>query len=201
MRLHCPPSSARQAAVAGLLIATAAGLVVVDHAEQLPREVHAAKVTIDRPTGQRVVDGVPFTGVAVSDHPNGRRASAEPFIDGRRDGTLRRWYPDGKIAFVSEYQGGRREGQTQSWWRNGNRRSTTTYVHDKPDGIAMTWYRGGEKFKKFQFTDGRPTGLQQGWRRNGKLFSNFEYRNGRTYGLKNSNLCVELEDENLVVRN
>jgi hypothetical protein len=48
---------------------------------------------------------------------------------------------------------------------------------------------------------GQPVGLQQGWRKNGKLYTNFEYRNGRAYGLRNANLCVELEDENLVVQN
>ncbi len=66
-----------------------------------------------------------------------------------------------------------------------------------PEGVAWSWYSSGEKFKRYNYSKGAPVGLQQGWRRNGKLFSNFEYKNGRAYGLRNSNLCVELEDEQI----
>lgn len=158
-------------------------------------------VTIDRATGLRMVDGKPFTGLAVSTFTNGNPASEERFENGRRHGTLRRWFQEGGLAFESRYEAGRREGVTTSWWRNGNLRTRTTYVNDRPDGVAWSWYRNGMKFKRFQYVGGRPTGLQQGWRQNGKLFSNFEYRNGRTYGLRNSNLCVELEDEQFVASN
>lgn len=74
-------------------------------------------------------------------------------------------------------------------------RSRTVYVEDQPDGVVWYWYSTGQKFQRAQYDRGKPIGLQKGWRRNGKLFSNFEYRNGRVYGLRNSNLCVELENE------
>lgn len=163
--------------------------------------VTTAELTVDRATGLRMVDGKPFTGVAISTFTNGNPASEERFESGRRQGALRRWFQEGGLAFESYYEVGRREGVTTSWWRNGNLRTRTTYVNDRPDGVAWSWYRDGMKFKRFQYSNGRPTGLQQGWRKNGKLFSNFEYRNGRTYGLRNSNLCLELEDEQFVASN
>jgi antitoxin component YwqK of YwqJK toxin-antitoxin module len=51
------------------------------------------------------------------------------------------------------------------------------------------------------YVDGQEVGLQQAWRRNGKLFSNYEYINGRVFGLKRSNMCVELENEEVVESN
>lgn len=156
-------------------------------------------IKINPSTGNREHQGAPFSGLAVVHFEDGRLASEQSFTSGRRDGQLRKWFSSGQLAFESHYRLGRREGLTQSWWRNGNRRSTTQYLNDKPDGENWRWYQTGEKFKRLSYAAGIPVGLQQGWRRNGKLFSNFEYRNGRTYGLRNSNLCVELDDEEISI--
>ena len=159
--------------------------------------VDASNVSIDRATGRRLYEGQPFTGEARAYHGDGSLAKVEQFVEGRRSGYLKVWFPNGQTAFESAYIDGRRQGQTTSWWSNGNKRSETYFVDDQPDGIAWSWYRTGEKYKRYSYAAGVPVGLQQGWRQNGKLFSNFEYRNGRAYGLRNSNLCVELEDEEL----
>lgn len=161
--------------------------------------IDKAELSINATTGERMHAGQPFTGVALRYFSNGQRESEESFLHGRRNGSLRRWFDNGQLAFESSYMSGRREGITTSWWGNGNLRSQTTYVDDRTHGIAWSWYRGGEKFKRYSFAAGQPVGLQQAWRLNGKLFSNFEYRNGRTYGLRNSNLCVDLDDETINV--
>lgn len=158
----------------------------------------AQRLSIDAKSGLRVIDGWPFTGVAIQQSANGVTVSEERYERGRRHGVLRRWFDNGRLAFASEYRHGRREGETIGWWRNGTVRSFATYKDDRPDGIALQWYRGGERFKQLNYDNGRPAGLQRGWRVNGKLFSNFEYREGRTYGLRNANLCVGLSDEELV---
>jgi antitoxin component YwqK of YwqJK toxin-antitoxin module len=158
-----------------------------------------SEVTIDVHTGLRMYRGRSFTGEARKYSANGTLARAEQFTDGRRHGFLRLWFADGTIGFDSNYQAGRREGTTISWWDNGNMRSRTQFVDDRPDGVAWSWYRSGEVFKRYNYEAGQPVGIQQGWRKNGKLFSNFEYRNGRAYGLRNSNLCVELDDELLAI--
>tara|TARA_R110002049_G_scaffold25557_7_gene89668 strand:+ start:1577 stop:2146 length:570 start_codon:yes stop_codon:yes gene_type:complete len=157
------------------------------------------ELRIDPSSGDRIYNGLPFTGLAVQRRGDGQLASEEPFKNGRRHGLLRRWFDNGELAFESAYERGRRDGMTRSWWRNGNIRSKTMYVEDKANGIAWRWYRDGEKFKRYSFSAGVPSGIQQAWRRNGKLFSNFEYRNGRAYGLRNANLCVELENETVAI--
>lgn len=162
-----------------------------------PVIVDLSEISIDRTTGNRMYLGKPFNGEARRYHANGTLVRAEQFANGRRNGYFLMWFPTGVNAFESVYLAGRREGTTTSWWVNGQMRSQTQFVNDKPEGIAWSWYDSGQRYKRYNYAAGQPVGLQQGWRRNGKLFSNFEYRNGRAYGLRNSNLCVELEDEKI----
>ncbi len=156
-------------------------------------------IAIDRTTGNRTHNGLPFTGIAFQFYPAGQLAATEAFQNGRRHGELKKWFANGRMAFSSNYEFGRREGITQSWWENGNKRSQTLYINDQPDGGAWRWYRGGEIFKAHNYAAGVPVGLQRAWRVNGKLYSNFEIRNGRAYGLRNSNMCVELDNEEISI--
>ncbi len=160
-------------------------------------QIELSEIVVDRATGNRTHNGAPFSGIAFQLHPNGQPKAQEEFLKGRRHGTLKKWFANGRMAFSSSYKSGRREGVTESWWSNGNKRSKTQYVNDRPDGEAWRWYRGGEDFKKYNYVAGVPVGLQRAWRLNGKLFSNFEIRNGRAYGLRNSNMCVELDNEEM----
>lgn len=161
--------------------------------------VDKSDISISKKNGDRHFQGQLFNGEAVSYFNNGVRATSEIFKNGKREGTLKRWFINGNLGFESNYKAGHREGVTKSWWSNGNKRSETFYVNNKAEGVSWKWYRTGEKFKKFNYVAGRPDGIQQGWRINGKLFTNFEYKNGRTYGLKKSNMCVGLKDEEILL--
>jgi len=181
--------------VSTLSVMTAVGFAALAFSSSKPRIVDLTEISIDKTTGLRMYEGQPYSGEARLYLVDGTLTRAEQFKEGRRHGFLRMWFPDGSPSFDSSYEAGKRDGTTISWWDNGNLRSRTHYVGDQPDGVAWSWYRTGEKFKRYHYEAGQPVGIQQGWRRNGKLFSNFEYRGGRAYGLRNSNLCVELEDE------
>lgn len=183
----------------GLTILLSINLVAAERIQKVPvaGSVDATRIIIDRKTGDRTLDGQPFTGTALTHFPNGAIARSEQFANGRRDGLLRMWFANGTLAFESRYREGRRAGSTTSWWSNGIKRSETYYADDKPDGIVWHWYRNGAQFKRHSYAAGVPVGLQKAWRKNGKLYSNFEYRNGRTYGLRNANLCMELNDEEI----
>ena len=157
--------------------------------------VPADQLTLDPDSGLRIYRNRAFTGIAQTKDASDRVVAIEQFYEGRRHGFVRRWFADGSLAYQSSYKHGLRHGTAQSWWSNGGRRSHTEYKNDQAHGVALRWYKTGELYKRENYVAGRPEGLQQAWRRNGKLFSNFEYRNGRAYGLRNSNLCVELEDE------
>lgn len=161
---------------------------------QGPLKVDKSEISINK-QGQRVYQNQPFTGEMLSYHASGALASADQFVNGRRQGYAKKWFADGVLGYESYYVSGVREGTTRSWWFNGNLRSETNFVEGKSEGIAWRWYRSGAKFKRFNTEAGKPVGLQQAWRKNGTLYSNFEYKNGRIYGLRKANNCVGLEDE------
>jgi antitoxin component YwqK of YwqJK toxin-antitoxin module len=161
---------------------------------QGPLIVDKSEISINK-KGQRVYQNQPFTGEMVSYHAAGKLATADQFINGRRQGYAKKWFEDGVLGFESHYVSGFREGTTRSWWFNGNARSETFFVKGKSEGVGWHWYRSGAKFKRYNTLAGKPVGLQQAWRKNGTLFSNFEYKNGRIYGLRKANNCVGLENE------
>lgn len=160
--------------------------------------VDLTELSISKVTGNRVLDGHDFTGLAREYNDTGTVIREEQFVSGRRHGYLKMWFGNEQPAFQGRYVNGRREGLTKSWWSNGRLRSRIEYVDDNPHGVALSWYISGERYQRFQYDHGVPIGLQQAWRKSGKLFSNFEYRDGRAFGLRNSNLCVELNDEQVV---
>lgn len=160
--------------------------------------VASQHISISPTTGLRMYQNSPFTGDAVTFYPNGQMAKLAHFEQGLRDGFLRQWFENGTLAFDSHYVFGVLEGITRSWWSNGNMRSESVYHQGKVNGASLQWYATGERFKKMNYVDGVEAGLQQAWRRNGKLFSNYQYINGRVFGLKRSNMCVGLENEEVV---
>ena len=181
-------------AVCSLLAVTAVIAAALWFQSQGPLTVHKSEISINQ-KGQRVYQGHAFSGEMLSYHASGALASADQFVNGRRQGYAKKWFADGVLGYESHYVSGVRQGTTRSWWFNGNLRSETNFVDGKSEGVAWRWYRSGAKYKRFNTKAGTPVGLQQAWRKNGTLFSNFEYKNGRIYGLRKANNCVGLEDE------
>lgn len=177
-----------------VMTSLAAIFASVWHQLQQPLVVVKSEISLSL-SGERLYKSKPFTGEAVTYHANGQLATADQFLDGRREGYAKKWFADGLLGYESNYHAGTRRGTTRSWWYNSNLRSETFFVDGQAEGIGWHWYRSGVKFKRFNYAAGKPVGIQQAWRRNGKLFSNFEYKNGRIYGLRKSNTCVGLEDE------
>ncbi len=164
--------------------------------DSTPIVIDKAATTLAREQGVRVYRGKPFTGKIVTRHPSGQIATSENYINGKRNGALKKWFDNGVLGFESYYSRGKLHGLTKSWWPNGNQRSKLIYKDGVVHGTSLHWYKSGERFKQMHYVNGSPEGIQQAWRPNGKLYSNYEYKNGRVFGLKKSNLCFGLEDEN-----
>lgn len=140
-----------------------------------------------------------FSGSSESFHPNGQTRAKTAFLNGKKHGSLSKWFENGIKSFESNYITGRLDGKTTSWWRNGNVRSVSNFENGIAHGIQEQWYFSGAKFKRIQLNQGKEEGLQQSWRENGKLYNNYEAKNGRIFGLKRSQLCYELEDEEIQI--
>ncbi len=159
------------------------------------RTVDAVQLTVSD-DGVRLLEGSPFTGIAITYAQTASNARAlierTPYVDGRRHGLKIRWYPDGSLLARLDYANGRLHGIADSFWENGNRRTWTEYTAGRMHGTSTHWYREGMLFKRRHLTEGREAGLQQAWRRNGKLYANYEAKNGRNYGLNKAELCFQV---------
>jgi hypothetical protein len=163
---------------------------------QKPLVVEDAEVSISL-SGERIYQGKPLTGEAVTFHANGQLATSDQFVEGRRNGYARSWFENGVMGYEAHYYAELKDGISRTWWSNGTQRSEVVFADGLQEGEGWYWYRSGAKFKKSNHLAGQPVGIQQAWRENGELFSNFEYKNGRIFGLRKSNTCVGLEDEQI----
>lgn len=145
-----------------------------------------------------LLDGEPFTGIAVTCYPEGDYAEQIAYLNGKRNGFLKRWYPNGLLSQVTWYTDNKRDGKSLSWWGNGLRKSVAEFRSDTLHGTVRQWYKNGRLFKMLRYENGNASGLQQAWRENGVLYANYEIINGRSYGLRKSNLCFQLQEEEIV---
>jgi len=147
--------------------------------------------------GWAYYQGQPFTGIAIEKNEEGVMTSSNSYNRGRKHGLSQKWFGSGQLSFEANYFNGRKDGTAKSWWSNGQLRSETKFINGTAHGIQTQWYRSGAKFKEQQLAAGKEAGLQRAWRENGKLYSNYIAKDGRIFGLKRSNLCYELENENI----
>ena len=74
---------------------------------------------------------VPFTGIAISHHPNGRVNQRTQFRSGRKHGRESFWHPNGRLRFQGTYANGILEGPATHWHDNGQKKRevVTTGLH------------------------------------------------------------------------
>ncbi len=96
----------------------------------------------------------PFTGRAVSSHPNKKRAIEKHFENGRADGSHREWRADGTRAIEAHFKNGQWHGR---------------YVNYHPDGQPQL---------ELHYADGRKHGRHREWHANGLLLYTRTWKNG-----------------------
>ena len=62
--------------------------------------------------------------------PNGKTRSEANYVDGKLEGTLRRWGRSGKLELVASYRLGQRHGEYVEYFENGNAALRGTFVDD-----------------------------------------------------------------------
>ena len=99
--------------------------------------------------------------------------------------------------FKTNYHEGKINGEKKSWSPDSIHVliSHLNYVNGKPHGEQKKYYPTGELFKILNLNMGKEEGMQQAFRKNGALYANYEAREGRIFGLKKSQLCYQLDDE------
>ena len=121
---------------------------------------------------------------------------------GEKDGILEAFYLNGQLKYLEHYRNNKLHGEVKRWTlENGYQlQAQLKYQDGKLHGEQKKWFPTGELHKLMHMKEGKEDGLQQAFRKNGVLYANYEARNGRTFGMKRSNLCYELDNEQVVYR-
>lgn len=160
-------------------------------------KVPESALELHKHSGSFLLHGEAFTGSSFKNYPNGKISRVINYFEGQKHGKMILFFKSGDTSYIANYLNGRLNGKITGWWNNGKLRSERNYLDGKVHGEQKQWYKSGAKFKRLHYKNGIENGMQQEWTEDGKLYNNYENRNGRIYGLKRSNLCFELEDEEI----
>jgi antitoxin component YwqK of YwqJK toxin-antitoxin module len=98
---------------------------------------------LDFDEDQRILKGVPFTGIGFSEYPNGRLRGEAPYKDGFEEGVCRKWFPNGQLKREWLAVHGRATGTVTEWHENGKIKSIGEYEY----GAELSydeWSESGE---------------------------------------------------------
>ncbi|WP_422359395.1 toxin-antitoxin system YwqK family antitoxin [Reichenbachiella sp.] len=174
---------------------------------------HVAKPTIeydisdlffDRKTSlwQFKSDSSLVSGVVKEFFSNGTLKRVFGLYQGKKEGLLTVYFSNGQLKFEEHYENNKLHGEVKRWsLTNGYQlRALLNYKNGKLHGGQKKWFVTGELHKLMHMNEGKENGLQQAFRKNGVLYANYEAKNGRVFGLKRSNLCYELDDQQVVYK-
>jgi antitoxin component YwqK of YwqJK toxin-antitoxin module len=173
-----------------------------DHIKIIPdTQVHKKEVILHPNEGKWYYKNQPFSGFVVIYHKNGVLAKRVGYYNGKKEGLAQKWFPEGSLLKTSTFTENKLTGKVRSWWLNGTINTESNYIDGKKHGIQKKWYANGQLSRQTTSHHGKEEGLQQAWLDNGKIYANYEVKNGRIFGLKRSNLCYQLNDENIQYKN
>lgn len=170
---------------------------VLQHSAYLAKDVMYDRLTsswLSKP------DSLAISGLVIDHFENGVISKVINVSSGRQQGPQITYYPNGKIKFYEMFSDGKLDGLVERWsMQHGYKLiSQLHYREGKLHGKQKKWYSSGELHKVLNMEMGVESGMQKAFRKNGVLYANYEAKNGRTFGLQRSNLCYELQNEEIV---
>ncbi|MEO9477449.1 MAG: membrane-binding protein [Cyclobacteriaceae bacterium] len=140
------------------------------------------------------------SGYIISSFESGAIEKKIGLVEGRKEGLQLTYYPNGQLKFSESYSDNKLNGTVKRWGIEEGYQmlAELNYKDGKLHGVQRKWYATGELHKLMQVYNGVENGMQKAFRKNGALYANYEAKNGRTFGLKRSNLCYELDNEQVV---
>jgi antitoxin component YwqK of YwqJK toxin-antitoxin module len=161
-------------------------------------EVEEQLLMLHPSEGLVYLGAIPFSGTSVEYYADGKVFEKIQYLKGKKHGLNQKWFESEALAYEAYHFENKLHGTSKSWWSNGNIRTESNFELGKSHGLQTEWYSSGVKFKESNLDRGLEEGMQRAWRENGKVYVNYEAKNARIFGLKRSNLCFELENENVI---
>lgn len=161
--------------------------------------INKAALIFNHQTSIWTLDGLPYSGYAVTYYPDNSLKEKFGILDGKKQNKFIQWFPDGNHKNMADYHQGKLHGEKRVWTRDSTHMLIAhfNYHEGKPHGEQKKWYPTGELFKILNLDRGKEEGIQQAFRKNGDIYANYEALEGRIFGLKKATLCYGLEDEQI----
>ena len=110
--------------------------------------LHKSEVTLDKKTGIVNFNGIPFSGVVVTEYKNGGLAEKTAYKNGKKGGASEKYFDSGILSYKCNYTNGSKVDTSRTWWKNGNLRSESVFVNGTPHGVHKERYKSGAIFKQ-----------------------------------------------------
>ncbi len=125
------------------------------------------------------IEKTPFSGRAISKHPNGRKSYDAELKDGKPHGRVTTYFENGKKQFEAFYSDGIQNGLETNWHSNGNCQLQINFQDGKRHGKMTSWTIDGIKDMEIYFVEGQKDGPVNLFDDTGKILSTQIYKNGR----------------------
>lgn len=148
------------------------------------------------------INGALVSGYIVEKFKHGQFSKQFSVLEGKKEGILTVYFPNGQLKFEEHYKNNKLHGEVKRWSQQYGHQlmAQLNYKNGKLHGEQKKWFATGELHKLMHMKEGKEDGLQRAYRKNGVLYANYEAKNGRMFGLKRSNLCYELDDQQVVYK-
>ena len=96
-------------------------------------------------------DNTPFTGMAVTWFPSGKKQIEAPYLVGKENGVETSWFPDGKVMMEITYRDGEFNGSYKFYYVEGGLEYEKMYSGGLMNGPSTHYYHDGKKWVIVQF--------------------------------------------------
>jgi len=135
----------------------------------------------------------PFNGLIYGLYTSGDTMFRETYMQGKWNGSVKKWYDGGQLSDELNYIDGRPEGLQLGWWPSGKRKYEVRYIKGLLNGVSQWWYPS-QLFQKFNnFKNGREEGLQTEWAIDGRPHANYEVKDGKIISQSGTRNCIYVQ--------
>jgi antitoxin component YwqK of YwqJK toxin-antitoxin module len=122
---------------------------------------------------------LPLTGFRLDyDTKEGYLSSEAYYINGRENGSYKRYYKDGSISSETSYVNGKKDGWDYSYFGNGRKHYETPYQNGEIDGRSISWFENGQIKEISHYENGLRIGWQRAFLENGAILYEVNLVNG-----------------------
>ena len=121
-------------------------------------------------------------------------AEIKNYIEGKENGTWKKFYPNHEIKELREFDKGKKVGKMIGFWENKKLMLEYNFIDDEFNGTCKEWNYSGQLIREMNYVNGHEEGTQKMFYDNEKIRSNYLMKDGKRFGLLGTKNCVNVSD-------